>query len=235
MEEESIAVESSVENGNVPVEELDTTPAPSAETVTETTPAVEPELFDLPDGRKVDAATLSKEFKDNFLPEFTRKSQELAQLKQGTSQINTTPEKPYQNPEWTPQSYQELIEIAKNEVKSDFEQQEKAKQAQYAALNDAVSNELAELKKADSSLNENALFLHANEYREKYGVSFPNLTAAYNHMKDVQQLTKSVQQDTVKNIAKRADPVSTTQGAVGQKPDPSMFENARDYLRSIKS
>ena len=37
----------------------------------------EENLFDLPDGRKVDAKTLSKEWKENFYPEFTRRSQTL--------------------------------------------------------------------------------------------------------------------------------------------------------------
>jgi hypothetical protein len=35
------------------------------------------ELFDLPDGRKVDKKTLTKEWKENFYPEFTRRSQKL--------------------------------------------------------------------------------------------------------------------------------------------------------------
>jgi hypothetical protein len=38
----------------------------------------EQELFELPDGRKVDGKTLSKEWKENFYPEFTRKSQQLS-------------------------------------------------------------------------------------------------------------------------------------------------------------
>jgi predicted NAD-dependent protein-ADP-ribosyltransferase YbiA (DUF1768 family) len=40
----------------------------------------EKELFELPDGRKVDSSTLSKEWKENFYPEFTRRSQKLADI-----------------------------------------------------------------------------------------------------------------------------------------------------------
>ena len=49
----------------------------------ETTKSETPEesLFELPDGRKVDASTLSKEWKENFYPEFTRRSQQLADIK----------------------------------------------------------------------------------------------------------------------------------------------------------
>jgi len=39
------------------------------------------ELFNLPDGRKVPAEELSKEWKENFYPEFTRRSQQLADFK----------------------------------------------------------------------------------------------------------------------------------------------------------
>src|SRR4029079_11164306 len=35
----------------------------------------EGELYELPDGRKVDAQTLQKEWKTNFLPDYTKKSQ----------------------------------------------------------------------------------------------------------------------------------------------------------------
>ena len=49
-----------------------------SETTESETP--EKELFELPDGRKVDSATLSKEWKENFYPEFTRRSQKLAEI-----------------------------------------------------------------------------------------------------------------------------------------------------------
>ncbi|HBZ37384.1 MAG TPA: hypothetical protein DEO59_02530, partial [Balneola sp.] len=54
------------------------TPTPvEGETPTEVTPE-EPMLYETPDGRQVTAEVLQKEWKENFLPEFTRKSQALA-------------------------------------------------------------------------------------------------------------------------------------------------------------
>jgi predicted NAD-dependent protein-ADP-ribosyltransferase YbiA (DUF1768 family) len=52
------------------------------QTQSETTKSETPEkeLFELPDGRKVDSTTLSKEWKENFYPEFTRRSQKLADI-----------------------------------------------------------------------------------------------------------------------------------------------------------
>jgi hypothetical protein len=45
-------------------------------------PESKPELYELPDGRMVDAKTLSKEWKENFYPEFTKRSQSLSKLEQ---------------------------------------------------------------------------------------------------------------------------------------------------------
>ncbi len=241
MPEENIIAEPSEENGNVPPEELGTITPPSeqpedgsnGETKTPET-VMEPELYELPDGRKVDGVTLAREFKENFLPDYTKKSQALAEIERNN--INNTPEeKPYQKPGWTPKDWPEVIQIAKQEIKGDLEQQEKQRVEQRKALEDSIVNEITELKKADPTLNENTLFLHANEYREKYGVVFPSLKAAYAHMQDVHKLTKNVQETTAKNIAKRADPVSTTNpgGPTGNRPDPSNFGSAVEYLRSL--
>lgn len=52
----------------------------------------EQELFELPDGRKVDALTLSKEWKEKFYPEFTRRSQALADFRKREEQLKATSE-----------------------------------------------------------------------------------------------------------------------------------------------
>jgi len=244
-EEDSIAVEPSEENGNVPAEEIGAVEAPSDQSdeeksqASEKPEATEAKTYKLPDGREVDPDTLYKEYAENLLPDYTRKSQELAKLQKGDepSKINQAPEKPYQREDWTPESWGQVFELAKAEIRQDFEEREREQVERRKQLEDSVTNELTELKKTDPSLDENSLFLHANSYREKYGVSFPNLTAAYKHMKDVQDLTKAVQQTTVKNITKRADPVSTTapNKATGQQVDPSGFASAVEFLRGLKS
>jgi len=136
--EESIDVAPSAENGNVPaetvlpaapsqpVDPVVDTPATPAEPIVEpATPAVpaEPELFELPDGRKVDAATLATEFKDNFLPEFTRKSQRLAELEK-PAPAPETPKSPYADPEYIPQSYEEIIKAAEERALQTLAQRE---------------------------------------------------------------------------------------------------------------
>lgn len=229
-EEERVDALPSEDNGNVAVDDIKpATPSANASIVEPgATTESKVELFDLPDGRKVDAETLAREFKENFIPEFTRKSQELAELKKGTiNNDNTSTPKFYEDPEWQPETYAELIAIAKEEVKGDLEARENARIEQHQAIENAVISQLTELKTFDPALNENALFLHANKY------GFKDLKLAHQNMKDMSDVIKRTQTTTAANIAKRVDPVSISPGATGAKSNPSNFGSAIDYLRSI--
>lgn len=231
---EPVEVAPSAENGNIPV---DAPVAPSeppkpeapAEPVEPAKPA-EPvqELYELPDGRKVDGHTVAQEYK-NLLSDYTRKSQALAQAKPEPITNNKPSEDPYEDPNYVPKTYAEVIRAAEERALRAIEAKEQARTAERQALEDQVATQVDTLKKSDPSLNESALFAHA----AKYG--FRDLTVAYQNMKDMNALAKTVQQTTVKNIAKRADPVSTTQGqSTGTLPDRSNFVSARDYFRSVK-
>lgn len=233
MVDESISVAPSEDQGNVsvetePVETTETvtteTPAEVLETVTPTEPVTE--LFELPDGTKVDAATLAKEWKENFLPDYTKKSQALAAKETPTI---TKPTNPFEDPDYTPQSYAELAEKIERQTLAKIEEKETAKVHQQKAIEDAVSTQLTEIKKIDSTMNENALFLHANKY------GFRDLKLAHQNMKDMSEMVKKVQTTTAANIAKRTDAVSVTPGATGARPEPSQFATAQDYLRAVKA
>lgn len=227
--DEEIAAAPSEENGNVPLEAPSEQPQEQTPVV-ETEQPIKPEkeLFETPDGRKVDAATLQKEWKENFLPEFTRKSQALAEIEKGNLPTKTTVEKPYEKPDWQPQTYGELLKVAEEKVLGTLQQQEQARIEQQKALEDSVNSQLTEIKKTDASLNENALFQHANKY------GFKDLRLAHQNMKDMAEMAKKVQTTTAQNIAKRNDPVSASPGATGQRPDPSQFRSAIEYLHSLK-
>ncbi len=217
----------SEDNGNVPAEAPSVEP-PAETPVTPTEPTepvqpTEPELFELPDGRKVDAVTLTKEWKENFLPDYTRKSQALA----AKEPLTTEPTNPLADPNWQPQTYAELIEVAKQEMKADLQKEEQARTEQAQAIEDAVVAQLAEVKTLDPNVNENALFLHATKY------GFRDLKAAHQNMRDMSELAKKVQTTTATNIAKRNDPVSASPGATGIRPDPSQFQTAQEFLRSL--
>jgi len=224
---ESVEALPSEDNGNVPAEapSVETKPEAPVEAPVEPT-VTEPELYELPDGRKVDAETLSKEWKENFYPDYTRKSQELAKVKTPELQ-DTKTANPYASPDYVPQSYAELIEVAKAEALKAIENKEQERINHQQAIETKVANELSEVKKLDGTVNENALFQHALKY------GFQNLKQAHQNMKDMSDLAKKVQTTTAQNIAKRSDPVSASPGATGQRPDPSGFSTARDYLRSI--
>lgn len=225
---EPVEAAPSADNGNVPVD----APSVPAEPATPTEPTepvkpTEPELYELPDGRKVDGVTLTKEWKENFLPDYTRKSQALAQ-KPPETLPEAKPTNPLADPNWQPQTYAELVQVAKQEMKADLVKEEQERVQVRESLENSVVSQLTEVKKLDANVNENALFLHATKY------GFSDLIAAHRNMKDMSELAKTVQQTTAKNIAKRNDPVSISPGAIGARPDPSQFENARDYLRSLK-
>lgn len=230
--EESMEVVRSEEDGiETPAEApSETTPEPEVQPVeiVPETPAVpvEPELFETPDGRKVDAQTLQKEWKENFLPEFTRKSQELSELKK-TPLPEEPVKSPYADPNYVPQSYEEIIKAAKEETIAEIRREEAERIAYAQSIETAVATQLEEVKKVDPNVNENQLFLHANKY------GFRDLKVAHQNMKDMAELTKTVQKQTVANIQKRADPVSASPGASGTVLNPDDYATARDYIRAL--
>lgn len=217
------------DNGEPEAPKVEPVAPPKEETVPPTDPPAEPELFELPDGRKVDASTLSKEWKENFYPEYTRKSQELAKVKTGEAPITTETPKPVVDSDWVPQTYAEIVEKAKLSLREDLAREEKERVDSITAVENQVTEQLTAVKTADPTVNENALFQHAMKY------GFRDLRLAHQNMKDMAGLVKDVKQSTAKDIAKRNDPVSVIPGATGGRPDPSQFSTARDYLRSLKT
>lgn len=213
-----------------------TVEAPANPTPETTPPVEEPKLYDLPDGRKVDAETLAKEFRENFLPEFTRKSQALAEIERKKGITSPEDEGPaWKKPDYVPQNYGEVIELAKAEAIKELEGRSEAERMRVESVQREVDSQLAELKKIDPKLDENALFVHANKY------GFRDLKAAHSNMSDMKKALVDVEQRTLKNLKTReADPIST--GAGGEAPDTSgydpnlihQFEGAAEYLAYIK-
>lgn len=229
--EEEIEVVPSEDNGNVPAEAPNEQPIEATPATAEAAQPAEPvaELYELPDGRKVDAETLSKEWKENFYPDYTRKSQALAAKDKDTLPTKEIAENPYANPEYVPQSYEELLQVAEERALRAIEAKEQERIASQQAVETEVVSQLTEVKKIDPAINENSLFLHATKY------GFRDLKVAYQNMKDMNDLAKNVQKTTAQNIAKRSDPVSVSPGATGIRPDPSNFSNAVEYMRSLKN
>lgn len=227
-------VETKVEpSPEVPEEKVETVAEPKPEV---DTPPVEPVLYETPDGRKVDAATLQKEWKENFLPEFTRKSQALAEIERKKGLNSPEDEGPaWKKPDYVPQNYGEVIELAKQEALKEIQNASTAERERVESVQKEVDSQLTELKTLDPKLDENALFVHANKYQ------FRDLKAAHSNMSDMKKAALEAEQRTVKNLKTReADPIST--GAGGEAPDTSgydpkemsQFEGASEYLAYIK-
>lgn len=211
--------------------------APASTEVAPETPApetvVEPQLFDTPDGRKVDAATLAREWKENFYPEFTRKSQRLAAL-----ETPITQEEPaWKNPDFSPSTWAEAIDIAKAEAVKEILEQANQAESEQAQIRTEVENQLTEIKATDPKLDEDSLFQHATEY------GFRDLKTAYANQQAMKRIALDTEQRVLKNLGNRAaDPISTNSSvppvtAPKEEFDSvkaSNFRSALDFLEAIK-
>ncbi len=219
----------------------ETPPAPKEEvTPADPTPPVVPEskeeLFDLPDGRKVNAAGLKQEY-ENLLPEFTRKSQRLAELEGGKDIKKPDEDVPeWRKPDYEAKSVAEIIEIATAEAERKLNQKAEAETNRVKGIQTEVENQLGEVKKLDPKVDENALFQHANKY------GFQNLKAAYVNMTDMRKVVLDTEKRVVKNVKEReADPVAGAQNGATSPDDSydpnamSQFANAQEYLARIKA
>lgn len=186
--------------------------------------------------------TAEREYR-NLLADHTRKSQQLAEFRKGgagdtpkTDLNNPVPKKPWEDPEWTPKSYAEILEVAAMKIKDDAEREKALKESQDTHLASVVDTQVAELKKLDPALNEMELFKHASKYG--FGI---NIKGAYQNMKDLTASIRKASEIAANNIAKRnSEPVNggSRSGAIvsdGDVYDPNVRNTSlADHLRTIK-
>jgi hypothetical protein len=178
----------------------------------------------LPDGRKVDAKTLEHEFKNNFLPDYTRKSQELSRYKsqnnqqlpnnqqgqqQPAPQNNIPADKPWLDSKWVPQSYSELVSIAEANALARIQADQQAQFDNQSRVAQYFDTQMAEIKKVDPKANEGEIYAHATKY------GFQDLNQAYKNLKEFQNIRMTTEQNTIKNMNARANE------PVGAKPTPA--------------
>lgn len=202
------------------------TPETKVEEVTTTTE----QLVELPDGRKVNAEQAAQEYK-NLLSDYTRKSQKLATYESGNKNI-TNQETPAESKEWIPETWEDVLARAKEEVFNEMNNKTKAEQEHQEQLLTTVESQLNDIKQIDPTVNDTMLFAHATKY------GFTNLVQAHSNMKDMHKTIEKVRQDTAKNIQKRnAEPINGTVNS-GTTVDnegysPSMG-SALDFFKSLK-
>jgi len=214
------------------------TPPVAPEAAPEPAKAPEPAadaLYDLPDGRKVDADTLRKEWKENFLPDYTRKSQKLAEIEKHIKNPNEEPPaKPWEKPDYVPQSWAEVLELAEKRTIERIQQEAQQADAQTKAIAAEVDQQLTEIKTSDPQLDENALFHHANKY------GFRDLKSAHTNMQALKAAELAAEQRTLKNLQARGlDPISGQPSATtldtGIDPNVSQrYSSATEFFNRIK-
>lgn len=224
---------------NVPVVEqpvIEPVANPQAPAVTpEVTPEVAPvSEYELPDGTKADAETLAKAWKENFMPDYTRKAQELAALKQ---QLSTKEEKPtdtpnhLDNPDWQPESYQQLAVELKKQVWNEILESASAEERQAAERDAYIEREKQEVLSLDKNADLNRVMAHAAKY------AYPSLIPAYQNMKAMDEAVRIAEERILKNIqARSASPVGSPTSGGAPESFPSDvrtgLEKARYILRN---
>lgn len=216
-------------------------PAPVTDPGT-VTPVTE-QLYELPDGRKVNLEEFQKQWKDHFYPEYTRKSQELAELKRGNPptkpDINNpqnTIDQPWKDPNYEPKNYAEIIEIATREAEKKIFEKQEAEMRAKAQVEERVTADLAEIRAKDPNLDESKLFSHANKY------GFTDLKAAYQNYSDVQNLILTTEEKVKANLQKRENtpvagannPAPVVSNNEVDRSEVGNFQSAADYFNSLR-
>jgi hypothetical protein len=234
MEDFEVVINDGAGSDNTPSQEPTNTetvtPEPQSETPSETPQEETTELYELPDGRKVDAQTVASEYK-NLLSDYTRKSQALANYEK--SNINNHVPKDDIDDTWVPETYEEILAKAEERIFQRIEEKQRAEQEFEQQITSQVDSELAEIKKANPSLDENKLFEHATKYK------FPNLSSAFQNMQDMNKSLDAIREQTAKSVQKRnSDPVAIGTAPISNDEEeysPNLRGNSlKDYLRAIK-
>lgn len=203
---------------------------------------VQPTTYKLPDGREVDGATLAEVYK-SLLGDYTQKAQALsAYEKAGVKvepqpNINKATQQPWEDPNWIPKNYAEIVAVSKAAVQAEREAQTRAEAEAKAQVAQQVEGELAEIKKIEPNVSEDLLFAHATKY------GFTNLVQAFNNMRDLNVAIKQTQANTQKNLQNRANEVINAKGGEGGGNKTEGVDygrvtqkgmNAIDFLRSLQ-
>lgn len=193
-------------------------------------------------GREVTAKELYEITTQNLLPAYTKATQELSRYKQGGTTINGTEtppvapnaaQKPWEDPNWVPESYGDVVKLATENAKEELRRDAEL-QAQFAEEAKTITDTaLAEIRKTDPGLNEDALFSHINKF------GFTDVKLGYENFKMVQEAKREAAAAAAK-ITRQEDPIAGKTGAIlaaDDGYDPSnigQYESATDALRAIK-
>ena len=200
----------------------------------EAVPAVTPPevtQYEMPDGTKADAETLAKAWKENFMPEYTRKSQELAALKQSLAPKEDKPvdaPNPLDNPDWSPENYGQLSSAIEQKVWKQILESAGEEERQAQERDAYIQREVQELKTLDKDVDVNRVMAHAAKY------AYPSLLPAFQNMKAMEDAVRMAEERVLKNIqARSAAPVGSPTGGSAAVSFPADVRTGLEKARYI--
>lgn len=197
-------------------------------------------MVKMPDGRELTPAEAAREMRENFLPEYTRVTQELAKYKGTPPTLPTpseAPKRPWADPNWMPATNAELLQAAAEFVQDQQAQATVEAERQSAAVKQMVETQIAEIKAKDPNLNEDVLFQHALKF------GFSDLRAAHANLLEIDARSKAAVEAATRAREQRgAAPVATPQAGGGESGTDygaihnagSIQEAARQHFDRIK-
>lgn len=143
---------------------------------------------------------------ENLQKDYTRKAQELAELKRINSEPQPEDSLPWEkDPNYQPKSWKEVYDLAKqatlrevSPLLSEVEQSMREKEA-LAQARQAAEAEMTAIKAKDPKIDETAIYTHANKF------GFASLQHAYDNLMYIRSLEKDVQAKVLKNLKNRAE------------------------------
>ena len=142
----------------------------------------------------------------NLLPDYTRKSQELADLKKGDNKQKEADDTPaFMKPDWKPNSYQDLAQAIKTAAemgeKNALAKLEAQREAQEKAKGE-LDGFIGEIKKSDKEFSEDDFYKYAKKHNFPIN-NVSDLKSIYSSYKEVAAARLKGETDANKNKDKR--------------------------------
>ena len=141
-----------------------------------------------------------------LLPDYTRKSQKLAEIdKQGQE---TSHKSRFSDPNYKPKDYQEFYQDVKNEIEAEKARETEARNQETQKVKDQVDSFMAEIKSKDPNFNQKDF----SAYAAKPGFrvdTLDDLKAVYERYQELNEAKKLGEESGRKGRHERADRVAT--------------------------
>lgn len=168
---------------------------------------------------------------DALLPDYTRKSQELSELKK--QPVEKEPEvPPYERNDWEPKNYQELrqaIKMAEERGTSKAIEMLRAQETAMKQAEETFDNFVAEVKSKDKGFNQKDFVSYA--VKHKFPIKTKDdLGMVYNAYSELQKAIALGKEEGRKGREGRRDKIGIPGGSGGSGPDLSDIRTSRGTI-----